>query len=71
MEESSNKMKQQLNEAEKRLQQQIRDFEAYKNQIHSKPEVRLQSEINLLTLEKVTFLVVVSCFYTSNLFPHF
>lgn len=29
------------------------EFSRYKEQQHSKPEVKLQSEINLLTLEKV------------------
>jgi centrosomal protein CEP120 len=53
MEETMVKLKKQLAEAESKVQQQIREFEAYKNQLHSKPEVRLQSEINLLTLEKV------------------
>lgn len=53
MEETVVKLKKQLADAESRVQQQIREFETYKNQLHAKPEVRLQSEINLLTLEKV------------------
>jgi len=56
MEDTANKLKRQLAEAETKIQQQMRDFESYKNQLHTKPEVRLQSEINLLTLEKVSSL---------------
>lgn len=47
------KMKRQLNEAEVKIQQQAREFEAYKNQLHTKPEVHLQAEVHKLTLEKV------------------
>ena len=47
------KMKRQLNEAEVKIQQQAREFEAYKNQLHTKPEVQLQAEVHKLTLEKV------------------
>ena len=49
------KLKRQLAEAEAKIHQQARDFEAYKNQLHTKPEVQLQAEINLLTLEKVHY----------------
>jgi len=47
------KLKHQLGEAEAKNQQQVREFEAYKNQMHMKPEMQLQAEVNLLTLEKV------------------
>ncbi|KAK6179237.1 hypothetical protein SNE40_011643 [Patella caerulea] len=40
-------------EAEKKYRNIDREFNIYKEQQNTKPEVRLQSEINLLTLEKV------------------
>ena len=43
----------QLQEAEARYQNVEKEFSVYKEQASGKPEVRLQSEINLLTLEKV------------------
>ena len=43
----------QLSEAEKRKTKVEKDFTVYKEELNTKPEVRLQSEINLLTLEKV------------------
>jgi len=43
----------QLTEAEKRRSKVEKDFTVYKEELNTKPEVRLQSEINLLTLEKV------------------
>ncbi|KAL3867406.1 hypothetical protein ACJMK2_044608 [Sinanodonta woodiana] len=45
--------KEELNEAEKKYHKLERDFMVFKEDKNSKPEVRLQSEINLLTLEKV------------------
>ena len=48
------KLKRQLTEAEAKIQQQARDFDTYKNQLHTKPEVQLQSDVNLLTIEKVS-----------------
>jgi len=42
-----------LTEAEAKIQQQAREFEAYKSQLRTKPEVQLQADINMLTLEKV------------------
>jgi len=47
------KLKHQLTEAEAKIQQQAREFEAYKSQLRTKPEVQLQADINMLTLEKV------------------
>ena len=44
----------QLTEMEQKYSTLDREFTSYKEQQHTKPEVRLQSEINLLTLEKVT-----------------
>jgi centrosomal protein CEP120 len=38
---------------EKKYRALEKEFAVYKEQQNSKPEVRLQSEINLLTLEKV------------------
>ena len=45
----------QLNEAEMKYHKLEKDFAIYKEQQNTKPEVRLQAEINLLTLEKVEF----------------
>jgi len=53
------KLKHQLAEAEIRIQQQVREFEMYKNELHTKPEVQLQAEIKLLTLEKVCKVEVI------------
>ena len=43
----------QLLDAEKKYKNLEKEFAIYKEQQNTKPEVRLQSEINLLTLEKV------------------
>lgn len=40
-------------EAEKRYQTKENEFMAYKEQQLTKPEVKLESEINLLKMEKV------------------
>lgn len=40
-------------EAEKRFQTKENEFMAYKEQQLTKPEVKLESEINLLKMEKV------------------
>ena len=40
-------------EAEKRFQTKENEFMAYKEQQLTKPEVKLESEINLLKIEKV------------------
>ncbi|XP_061172082.1 centrosomal protein of 120 kDa-like isoform X1 [Saccostrea echinata] len=45
--------KNELSEMEKKYRGLEKEFAVYKEQQNSKPEVRLQSEINLLTLEKV------------------
>ncbi|XP_043567704.1 centrosomal protein of 120 kDa isoform X3 [Chiloscyllium plagiosum] len=44
-----------LHEAEQKYKLLEKEFHQYKEQQSSKPEIRLQSEINLLTLEKVEF----------------
>ncbi|XP_059825646.1 centrosomal protein of 120 kDa isoform X1 [Hypanus sabinus] len=46
-------LQQQLHEAEQKYKLLEKEFHQYKEQQSSKPEIRLQSEINLLTLEKV------------------
>ena len=43
----------QLTEGEKRRAKVEKDYVVNKEELNTKPEVRLQSEINLLTLEKV------------------
>uniref|UniRef100_A0A673IJA7 Centrosomal protein of 120 kDa-like n=1 Tax=Sinocyclocheilus rhinocerous TaxID=307959 RepID=A0A673IJA7_9TELE len=45
--------RQQVNTAENKCKQLEKEFELYRDQQNVRPEVRLQSEINLLTLEKV------------------
>ncbi|XP_078253137.1 centrosomal protein of 120 kDa [Rhinoraja longicauda] len=47
------RLQQQLHEAEQKYKLLEKEFHQYKEQQGSKPEIRLQSEINLLTLEKV------------------
>ncbi|XP_069749507.1 centrosomal protein of 120 kDa isoform X2 [Narcine bancroftii] len=46
-------LQQQLHEAEQKYRLLEKEFHQYKEQQNNKPEIRLQSEINLLTLEKV------------------
>ncbi|KAK7009202.1 centrosomal protein of 120 kDa [Biomphalaria glabrata] len=53
MEEIMNRYKSELNESEKRYRALEKDFSLYKEQQTKTPEVRLQSEINLLTMEKI------------------
>jgi len=52
-EEAVAKLKSQLSEAEAKIQQQAREFETFKSQLHISPEVQLQTELNFLKLEKV------------------
>ena len=51
----------QLQEADRKYRALEKEFSTFKEQLNSKPEVRLQSEINLLTLEKVSLLSFVVC----------
>ncbi|NWI11002.1 CE120 protein, partial [Crypturellus soui] len=53
VEEDKLRLQQQLYEAENKYKILEKEFQQYKEQQSSKPEIRLQSEINLLTLEKV------------------
>ncbi|KFQ52422.1 Centrosomal protein of 120 kDa, partial [Nestor notabilis] len=53
LEEDKLRLQQQLNEAENKHKILEKEFQQYKERQSSKPEVKLQSEINLLTLEKV------------------
>uniref|UniRef100_A0A8D0L2N0 Centrosomal protein of 120 kDa n=1 Tax=Sphenodon punctatus TaxID=8508 RepID=A0A8D0L2N0_SPHPU len=54
LEEDKLRLQQQVNKkAENRYKTLEKEFQQYKEQQSSKPEIRLQSEINLLTLEKV------------------
>ncbi|NXJ65784.1 CE120 protein, partial [Rostratula benghalensis] len=52
-EEDKLRLQQQLYEAENKYKILEKEFQQYKEQQSSKPEIQLQSEINLLTLEKV------------------
>ncbi|NXW87767.1 CE120 protein, partial [Alopecoenas beccarii] len=53
LEEDKLHLQQQLYEAETKHKTLEKEFQQYKEQQSSKPEIQLQSEINLLTLEKV------------------
>ncbi|NXC43465.1 CE120 protein, partial [Penelope pileata] len=53
LEEDKLRLQQQLYEAENKYKILEKEFQQYKEQQSSKPEIQLQSEINLLTLEKV------------------
>ncbi|XP_074993821.1 centrosomal protein of 120 kDa isoform X2 [Calonectris borealis] len=53
LEEDKLRVQQQLYEAENKHKILEKEFQQYKEQQSSKPEIQLQSEINLLTLEKV------------------
>ncbi|XP_048383738.1 centrosomal protein of 120 kDa isoform X2 [Stegostoma tigrinum] len=55
LEQDKFRLQQQLHEAEQKYKLLEKEFHQYKEQQSSKPEIRLQSEINLLTLEKVEF----------------
>ncbi|XP_032482486.1 centrosomal protein of 120 kDa isoform X2 [Phocoena sinus] len=52
LEEDKHRLQQQLNDAENKYKILEKEFHQFKDQQSSKPEIRLQSEINLLTLEK-------------------
>ncbi|XP_029402898.1 centrosomal protein of 120 kDa [Mus pahari] len=53
LEEDRQRLQQQLNGAENKYKILEKEFQQFKDQQNNKPEIRLQSEINLLTLEKV------------------
>ncbi|KAL8561303.1 hypothetical protein ACOMHN_047158 [Nucella lapillus] len=53
MEEMINRYKGEVQEGDRKYKALEKEFCTFKEQLNSKPEVRLQSEINLLTLEKV------------------
>ncbi|XP_054041388.1 centrosomal protein of 120 kDa isoform X2 [Rissa tridactyla] len=53
LEEDKLRLQQQLYEAENKYKTLEKEFQQYKEQQSSKPEIQLQSEIHLLTLEKV------------------
>ena len=53
MEEYIVKLKGAISEQEAKYKQLDADFARFKEQQNTKPEVRLQAEINILTLEKV------------------
>ncbi|KAM5193093.1 centrosomal protein of 120 kDa isoform 2-T2 [Mantella aurantiaca] len=55
LEEDKLRLQQQLQEAEHKFKLLDKEFHQYKEQQSNKPEIRLQSEINLLTLEKIEF----------------
>ncbi|XP_029366024.1 centrosomal protein of 120 kDa isoform X2 [Echeneis naucrates] len=53
MEEERARLLQQITDAECRYKQLEKEFQVYREQQSSRPEFRLQSDLNLLTLEKV------------------
>ncbi|XP_015230032.1 PREDICTED: centrosomal protein of 120 kDa [Cyprinodon variegatus] len=53
MEEERSRLLQQIADGETRYKQLEKEFQLYREQQNVRPELRLQSEINLLTLEKV------------------
>ncbi|XP_069481685.1 centrosomal protein of 120 kDa [Ambystoma mexicanum] len=53
MEEEKLRLQQQVHDTEHKFKLLEKEFQQYKEQQSSKPEIRLQSEINLLSLEKV------------------
>ncbi|XP_069379308.1 centrosomal protein of 120 kDa isoform X2 [Paralichthys olivaceus] len=53
MEEERGRLLQQISDAESRYKQLEKEFHLYREQQNMRPEFRLQSEVNLLTLEKV------------------
>lgn len=50
----------QIADAEARYKQLEKEFQLYREQQNVRPEFRLQSEVNLLTLEKVSFIQIQS-----------
>lgn len=54
LEEYIARVKSQLSEQEAKTREVSAEFTKYKEQQNLRPEVRLQAEINLLTLEKVS-----------------
>ncbi|XP_041855408.1 centrosomal protein of 120 kDa isoform X2 [Melanotaenia boesemani] len=53
MEEERSRLLQQIADGESRYKQLEKEFQLYREQQNVRPEFRLQSEVNLLTLEKV------------------
>ncbi|KAG8516692.1 Centrosomal protein of 120 kDa [Galemys pyrenaicus] len=53
LEEDKHRLQQQLIDGENKYKILEKEFHQFKDQQNNKPEIRLQSEINLLTLEKV------------------
>jgi centrosomal protein CEP120 len=57
LEEEISKYRRQILDWEKRYADKEAEFARYKEREHTRPEVKLQSEINILNLEKVRKLV--------------
>ncbi|XP_022093921.1 centrosomal protein of 120 kDa-like isoform X2 [Acanthaster planci] len=53
LEEEKQHLSQLLGQAQAQLQEKDREFQSFKDQLATKPEVRLQSDLSLLQLEKV------------------
>ena len=57
LEEEKQRLAIQLTDADQRLAKKDQEFEQFKQESNSKPEIKLQAQINLLTLEKVSALL--------------
>ena len=53
MEDELSKVRSDLAAVEKRLREKDGEFDHFKQQLDLKPEVRLQAQMNVITLEKV------------------
>lgn len=56
LQEHRDKLQKQLNETEKKLEIKTAEFQAFREQ-KLQPDIKLQSDLKLLTLEKVHFLL--------------
>jgi centrosomal protein CEP120 len=51
-----NRLKKQVHECEKKYSDKEAEFLRYKEKENTRPEIRLQSELNILSLEKVNII---------------
>ena len=56
------RLKRSLAEWEKRYRDKEQEFFSYKEKQRSAPEVKLQAEINMVTLEKVNYFIFLKIF---------
>ena len=53
LEEEKQHLSKLLSQSQTQLQEKDREFQSFRDQLNNKPEIRLQSDLSLLTLEKV------------------